>query len=161
MIVVAQRVSGAAVRVGTETVGRIGTGLCLLACAMDGDEDAEVVWLAHKLVGLRVFPDERGRAERSLHEAKGAALVVPQFTLAADWVRGRRPGFTRAALPRRAQELLGLLEDSLSAAGVEVARGRFGSQMTVELLNEGPFTLVLDSRLGPSPGPRVDAPRAS
>ncbi len=148
MIVVAQRVREAAVRVGDEVVGEIGPGLCLLVCAVQGDTREEVLWLANKIVDLRVFPDEDGRSQRSLMDVGGAALVVSQFTLAAEWRKGRRPGFTKAASPERAQELLAAFERELQSRGVPVAQGRFGAMMQLSLCNDGPFTLHLDSRPG-------------
>lgn len=152
MIVVLQRVGRAAVEVGGEVVASIGAGVCLLACAVQGDEDEDAHWLGGKIAGLRVFPDEQGRTNLSLSEVGGAALVVPQFTLAADWRKGRRPSFTRAAEPERATALLDVLAGPLREAGVEVAMGRFGAEMRVDLVNEGPFTLVLDSSVRPGSG---------
>jgi D-tyrosyl-tRNA(Tyr) deacylase len=146
VIIVAQRVREAAVRVDAEVVGEIRRGLCLLACAVHEDTDEEVRWLADKIADLRMFPDEEGRTNRSLLEVGGEALVVSQFTLAADWRKGRRPGFTRAAPPEDARRLVGLLEVRLRERGVVTASGRFGAAMDVSLCNEGPFTLVLDSR---------------
>lgn len=146
MIVVAQRVREASVTVGGEVVGQIGHGLCLLACAVQKDTDAEVVWLADKIADLRMFADGEGRTNDSLLDVQGEALVVSQFTLAADWRRGRRPGFTRAAPPEEARRLVQLLEDRLQERGVSTAHGRFGALMDVSICNEGPFTLHLDSR---------------
>ncbi len=149
MIVVAQRVAQAAVEVEGREVARIGRGLCLLACATAGDTPQEVDWLAGKLAGLRVFEDAGGHANLSLADVGGALLVVPQFTLAADWRKGRRPSFTAAAAPALARELVGRLADALAAHGLPVQRGAFGVAMRLALVNEGPFTLLLDSREGP------------
>ena len=146
MIVVAQRVREASVKVDGEVVGQIGHGLCLLACAVQQDTDAEVVWLADKIADLRMFADGEGRTNDSLLDVQGEALVVSQFTLAADWRRGRRPGFTRAAPPEEARRLVQLLEERLQERGVSTAHRRFGAEMDVSICNEGPFTLLLDSR---------------
>jgi len=150
MIVVAQRVREASVLVDGETVGAIDGGLCLLACALETDGDAEVLWLADKVVDLRLFADEEGRTNRSLAEVGGAALVVPQFTLAADWRKGRRPSFTRAASPEVAEVRLETLAGRLRSRSIPVAHGRFGAMMEVRIVNDGPFTLVLDSAAMPT-----------
>jgi D-tyrosyl-tRNA(Tyr) deacylase len=155
MIVVAQRVAQAAVEVEGQQVARIARGLCLLACAVAGDGEPEVDWLADKIAGLRVFEDADGRTNLALADVGGAVLLVPQFTLAADWRKGRRPAFTAAAAPQAAQELLATFAQRLAAQGVPVASGVFGAQMTVELVNDGPFTLVLDSRVLRERGPGV------
>ena len=149
MIVVAQRVREASVTVEGEVVGRIEGGLLLLACALSDDTEEEVAWLADKIADLRLFADEEGRTNRSLLEVGGAALVVPQFTLAADWRKGRRPSFTRAAPPEQAQAGVARLVAGLEARGLPVEQGRFGAMMDVRLWNEGPFTLVLDSAESP------------
>ena len=153
MIVVAQRVAQAAVEVEGREVARIACGLCLLACAVAGDGDAEVDWLADKIAGLRVFEDADGRTNLALADVGGAVLLVPQFTLAADWRKGRRPSFTAAAPPDEARRLLERLGAGLSARGVSVATGSFGASMRVALVNEGPFTLLLDSRERPAGRP--------
>jgi D-tyrosyl-tRNA(Tyr) deacylase len=149
MLVVVQRVARASVEVDGAVVARIGRGLLLLACAVVGDGDDEVDWLAGKLAGLRIFEDAEGRTNLALSDVRGEALLVPQFTLAADWRKGRRPSFDAAAPPELATRLLDRLGAGLTRAGLPVARGVFGAQMRVELLNEGPFTLVLDSRKRP------------
>ncbi len=146
MIVVLQRVARAAVTVDGAEVAAIGRGLCLLVGAVAGDETAAVVWLADKIATLRVFPDAAGATNLALGDVAGAALVVPQFTLAADWRKGRRPAFTAAAPPDEARLLLDAFTARLGKCGVPVATGRFGAQMAVHLVNDGPFTLVLDSR---------------
>ena len=149
MIVVAQRVSRAEVRVAGEVRGAIAHGLCLLACAVEDDEDRAVHWLADKIVDLRMFADAEDRTNLSLLDTAGAALVVPQFTLAADWRKGRRPSFTRSAEPGRAKALVATLCARLVERGVSVEQGVFGDTMSVSLTNDGPFTLVLDSALAP------------
>jgi len=153
MIVVAQRVAEAAVEVQGRELARIGRGLCLLACAVAGDTPAEVDWLAGKLADLRVFEDADGRTNLSLADVGGALLVVPQFTLAADWRRGRRPSFTAAAPPDQARALVERLAAALAARGLPVQRGAFGAAMRLALVNDGPFTLLLDSRAGRADGP--------
>ena len=153
MIVVAQRVAQAAVEVEGREVARIARGLCLLACAVTGDGDAEVDWLADKIWGLRVFEDDAGRTNLALADVGGAVLLVPQFTLAADWRKGRRPSFPAAAPPAEARRLLARLGAGLSERGLPVASGPFGAAMRVALINEGPFTLLLDSRERPAGQP--------
>ncbi|GJM22216.1 MAG: D-aminoacyl-tRNA deacylase [Planctomycetota bacterium] len=145
MIVVAQRVSRARVWVDDEVVGEIERGLCLLTCALNGDDAGDIEWLANKVANLRVFPKDADHGDRSLLDVNGAALVVPQFTLAADWRKGRRPSFLRAAPPEQGAALVQHFAACLERAGVHVAQGRFGANMQVELRNDGPFTLVLDS----------------
>jgi D-tyrosyl-tRNA(Tyr) deacylase len=145
MRLVVQRVSRAAVSVGGATVGSIGPGAVVLVGIGHGDSPGLVDRMADKLLGLRYFEDEAGRTNRSIAEAGGAYLVISQFTLLADLRRGRRPGFIDAAPPVLAERLVERFADRLHDAGVEVATGRFGASMAVELVNDGPFTLVLDS----------------
>jgi len=149
MLVVVQRVERASVEADDRVAASIGRGLLLLACAVDGDTDDEVDWLAGKIAGLRIFDDAAGLTNLGLAEVGGEVLLVPQFTLAADWRKGRRPSFTAAARPPEAARLLERLSAGLQAAGVTVRSGVFGAAMRVELLNQGPFTLVLDSRQRP------------
>ncbi len=144
MRIVAQRVSRATVRVDGETVGSIGAGLLVLVAFSGADGDAELAWMARKLTGLRVFPDEERRMNRSVREAGGSLLVVSQFTLYGDTSRGMRPSFTEAASPERAEGLYELFLDALRAEGVPVESGRFAAMMDVELVNDGPVTLILD-----------------
>lgn len=145
MRLVVQRVARASVRAGDELLSEIGVGAVVLAGIGRGD-DAEVVdRMADKLVGLRYFEDAEGRTNVAIDEVGGAILVVSQFTLYADLRRGRRPGFTPAAPPDEANALVERFVDALRGSGVSVATGRFGAEMVVELVNDGPFTLVLDS----------------
>jgi len=144
MRIVAQRVSRATVRVGGETVGSIGAGLLVLVAFSGTDGEAEPAWMARKLTGLRVFPDDERRMNRSVREAGGSLLVVSQFTLYGDTSRGMRPSFTEAASPERAEGLYELFLDALRAEGVPVESGRFAAMMDVELVNDGPVTLILD-----------------
>lgn len=141
---VAQRVSQASVRVSGVSVGEIGPGFLLLVGVEHGDGAADADALADKVVGLRVFADESGHMNRSLRDTQGAVLVVSQFTLLAALSRGRRPSFTAAAPPEIAEPLLDRLVARVAAAGVEVATGRFGAKMDVELVNDGPVTIVID-----------------
>ena len=138
-----QRVGEARVRVGGETVGEIGPGLCVFVGVARGDGDEDAAWLAGKLARLRIFPDEAGRFDRSLLETGGAALVVSQFTLLADTAKGNRPSFTEAAPPEQAEPLYERVCAELRALGIPVAQGVFGAKMEVELVNDGPVTIVL------------------
>lgn len=144
MRIVVQRVSRASVRVEEETVGSIGPGLLVLVAFSSTDGDEELAWMTRKLTGLRVFPDDERRMNRSVREAGGSLLVVSQFTLYGDTSRGMRPSFTGAASPERAEGLYQLLLEALRAEGVPVESGRFAAMMDVELVNDGPVTLILD-----------------
>ena len=140
-----QRVSEARVDVGDEVIGRTGPGLLILVCAMQGDTEAEADRLAAKIAKLRVFRDEAGKMNRSLVEAGGAALVVSQFTLAADTSRGNRPGFSAAAPPAAGERLYLHFAAALAALGPRVETGRFGADMAVSLTNDGPVTILLET----------------
>jgi D-tyrosyl-tRNA(Tyr) deacylase len=141
---IVQRVRSAAVRVAGETVGAIGRGLLVLAGVEKGDGPAQAAAAADKLAGLRVFDDGAGRMNLAAAAAEAGFLVVSQFTLAASLDRGRRPSFDRAAPPAVAEPLVAALVDDLRRRGFEVASGRFGARMEVELVNDGPVTFVLD-----------------
>ena len=145
MRIVLQRVSRASVRVSEEAVGSIGHGLLALIGVREGDDEAEAGRLATKTAELRIFPDDEGRFNRSLLECGYAVLVVSQFTLYGDTRKGRRPGFNGAASPETAEPLVEAYAQALSAQGATVARGRFGAHMEVELVNDGPVTIILDS----------------
>ncbi len=140
-----QRVSSADVKVDGETVGEIGPGLMILICAMQGDEEAQAAQLAKKAVNLRIFADENGKMNRSLLDIGGEALVVSQFTLAADTSRGNRPGFSSAAPPAEGEALYERFADLVAEYGVTVAKGRFGADMKVTLTNDGPITIWLET----------------
>jgi D-tyrosyl-tRNA(Tyr) deacylase len=140
-----QRTSGARVRVDGEVVGEIGAGLAILLGVGPDDDEAVADALARRAAGLRIFDDAAGKTNLSLLEVGGEALVVSQFTLYADTRRGRRPGFTGAAAPEVAERLYRRFTEALRALGVGVATGRFGALMAVELVNDGPFTIWLDS----------------
>lgn len=146
MRLVVQRVTHASVREGDELLGEIGLGAVVLAGIGIDDDDAIVDRMADKLVGLRYFADAEGRTNLAIADVGGAFLVVSQFTLYADVSRGRRPGFTRAALPEQAVPLVDRLVERLREARAPVQTGRFGAEMQVELVNDGPFTIVLDSQ---------------
>jgi D-aminoacyl-tRNA deacylase len=142
---VIQRVSGAQVVADGEIVGEIGAGLCVLlgVARQDGEEEAER--LAGRVARLRIFENEESRFDRSLLDIGGHALVVSQFTLIADTTKGNRPSFTDAAPPQQAEPLYEAFYAALAAQGVEVATGRFGARMTLELVNDGPVTVVLET----------------
>jgi D-tyrosyl-tRNA(Tyr) deacylase len=139
MKAVVQRVTRASVTPG----GAIGPGLCVLLGVAAGDGEEDAVRLAEKVARLRIFQNDEGKFDRSLLDTSGAALVVSQFTLLADTSRGNRPSFSGAARPEEAEPLYGRFADALRALGVEVATGVFGARMTVELVNDGPVTIVL------------------
>jgi D-aminoacyl-tRNA deacylase len=138
-----QRVSEARVRVDGRTVGEIGPGLCVLLGVARDDREELAVRLAARVARLRVFPDEDGRFDRSLLDVGGAALVVSQFTLIADMAKGNRPSFTEAAPPELAEPLYERFCAELRGFGVPVETGVFGARMAVELVNDGPVTVVL------------------
>lgn len=140
-----QRVRHAAVRVGDETVGAIDGGLLILLGVGVNDDETRAAWLARKCAELRIFDDEEGHLNRSLLDVEGAALVVSQFTLYGDPRKGRRPSYAGAAPPERAAALLRAFCEHLRAAGVPVSEGRFGARMEVELLNDGPVTLMVEA----------------
>jgi D-tyrosyl-tRNA(Tyr) deacylase len=140
-----QRVTRAEVRVGGDTVGEIGRGLVVLVGVGPDDDDAVANGLARQVAELRIFADDEGRTNLSLLDVEGGALVVSQFTLFADTHRGRRPGFSGAAPPDQAERLYERFAGALSALGITVATGRFGASMAVELVNDGPFTIWLDT----------------
>jgi len=146
MKAVLQRVAGARVRVGEETAGEIGAGLCVLLGIARGDGAAESSRLAERVARLRIFENEKGRFDRSLLDTGGEALVVSQFTLLADGKgqRGARPDFSGAARPDVAEPLYERFCEELRAHGVPVETGVFGARMQVELVNDGPVTIVLD-----------------
>jgi D-tyrosyl-tRNA(Tyr) deacylase len=143
---VVQRVARAEVRTGSEVAGRIDAGVCILLGVGRGDGPAQVDRLAGKVARLRIFPDEEGRFDRSLLDTGGGALVVSQFTLYGDARKGNRPSFTEAADPDDAEPLYEAFCEALAAAGVgPVERGRFGASMQVELVNDGPVTILLEA----------------
>jgi D-tyrosyl-tRNA(Tyr) deacylase len=146
MRAVVQRVSRAAVRVDSAVVGAIDTGLCILLCAMAGDTEADCAFVARKLASLRIFTDAEGRMNRSVSDTGGSLLCVSQFTLAADTTSGTRPSFSNAAAPEEGERWFERTVALLREQGLEVATGVFGAKMEVELVNDGPVTILLDSR---------------
>ena len=144
MRAVCQRVSRAEVRVGGESVGKIARGLVVLLGIARDDAPAQAERLAGKVARLRIFEDDAGKFARSLLDVDGSALVVSQFTLIADTRKGNRPSFVDAARPEQAEPLYQSFCAALAEAGVPVARGRFGARMEVELVNDGPVTIVLE-----------------
>lgn len=139
-----QRVTEASVTVDGDTIGQIGPGLMILVCAMQGDGPAQSAKLAAKVSKLRIFKDADGRMNRSILDTGGDALVVSQFTLAADTSRGNRPGFSTAAPPAEGEALYETFKQDLAELGIPVASGRFGADMAVSLVNDGPVTIWLD-----------------
>ena len=146
MRAVIQRVSEASVTVDQQTVGAIGQGLMVLLGVAQGDTSQEAKSLAEKTAGLRIFEDDAGKMNRSVEEIGGSLLVVSQFTLLGDCRKGRRPGFTDAAPPELADQLYEEYVATLRSRGVNVATGVFRADMQVALVNDGPVTMLLDSR---------------
>jgi D-tyrosyl-tRNA(Tyr) deacylase len=146
-----QRVTRAEVTVEGRSTGRIGAGLLVLLGVTHQDGPDDVAWLARRIAGLRVFADAEGRMNLNLSASGGAALVVPQFTLYGDARRGQRPDFTAAARPEHAEPLCAAFCDALAGAGVPVERGVFRAHMVVELVNDGPVTLMIESPASNAP----------
>lgn len=145
MKAVLQRVKKASVEVEGQEVANIGTGLLVFLGVAEGDRQEDALFLAQKTVDLRIFSDENGKMNLSLLEIQKEALVVSQFTLLADWRKGRRPGFTKAARPEIGQQLYEYYADCIAERGIVVARGVFGADMQVGLINDGPVTLLLET----------------
>lgn len=150
MKAVLQRVSEASVTVDGEVVGRIGAGLLVLLCAERGDTDTHADRMLAKILKLRIFSDDTGKMNRSVQDVAGGLLVVSQFTLAADTTGGNRPGFSSAAAPAEGLRLYGYFVDQARKAHNPVQTGRFGSDMRVALVNDGPVTIAL--HIAPAPG---------
>jgi D-tyrosyl-tRNA(Tyr) deacylase len=144
MRIVLQRVSRARVTIEERVSGEIGRGLLLLVGFREGDTEESLRWMAEKVVGLRIFPDDEGKMNRSVDEIGGGLLVVSQFTLYGDTRKGRRPSFIEAARPEVAIPLYERFVEMLRESGLPVGTGEFGAMMDVELVNEGPVTLVLE-----------------
>ena len=144
MRIVLQRVNRASVDVAGETTGRIEIGLLALVGVADGDDENDARTASAKIVGMRIFPDAEGKMNRSVADAGGAILLVSQFTLLGDVRKGRRPAFTEAAPPDLAIPILEALSDAIEATGVAVEHGRFGAHMVVDLVNDGPVTIVFE-----------------
>ncbi len=146
MRAVIQRVSEASVSVDGDTIAAISRGLLVLLAVHETDTHADAVYVAEKIAGLRVFPDQEGKMNLPVTETEGEVLVISQFTLYGDVRRGRRPSFVEAAQPEVAIPLYERVCESVANAGVRVARGSFGAHMEVRLVNDGPVTILLDSR---------------
>ena len=145
MRAVVQRVSRAEVRVDGEVTGSIGHGILLLLAAGEGDEDSDIDWMLEKVTHLRIFADDEGKMNRSVLDVGGGLLVVSQFTLYGDCRKGRRPSFVKAMEPVGAEAMYEEFVKRARALGIEVATGRFAAMMDVELVNDGPVTLLIDS----------------
>jgi len=145
MRAVVQRVSRAQVTVNGNIAGEIGLGLLVLVGVGAADTEADAAYLAEKISGLRIFEDEHGKMNRSVQDAGGSVLAVSQFTLYGDVRRGKRPSFDAAATPEKARQLYECFVEGIRAAGLRCETGRFQEMMTVELVNEGPVTILLDS----------------
>lgn len=139
-----QRVTEASVTVEGEVIGEISNGLLILICAMQGDDPSNADALASKISKLRIFTDEAGKMNRSVLDTGGAALVVSQFTLAADTSRGNRPGFSAASPPDQGRVLYEYFTEQLRSHGISTATGQFGADMAVKLVNDGPVTIWMD-----------------
>ena len=144
MRVLLQRAAQASVSVDSQTIAAIGPGLLAFVGVFPADDEAQAQWLADKTLGLRIFPDGQKPMNRSVVEVGGAILVVSQFTLAGDVRKGKRPSFTSAAPPKQAEQLYERYVSGLKAGGVEVQTGRFGANMQVALVNDGPVTFLLE-----------------
>ena len=140
-----QRVTEAEVKVEGQKVGSTGAGLLILICAMAGDTEAEADQLINKITKLRIFKDDADKMNKSIMDIGGSALVVSQFTLAADTKRGNRPGFSNAASPDKGRAVYEYFADGLAQEGVPVETGKFGADMKVSLINDGPVTIWLDT----------------
>lgn len=147
MIAVLQRVKESSVTVEGQRIAEIGAGLMILLGVFESDTEADADFLAAKSSVLRIFSDESGKMNRSILESGGSALVVSQFTLCGDWLKGRRPSFSKAASPEKGEKLYRYFCQQLEKAGIAVQTGRFGAMMDVALINDGPVTFVLDSKL--------------
>ena len=139
-----QRVAEASVAVEGQTIGRCGPGLLIFVCAMQGDTGDDVDRLAARISKLRIFPDAGGRMNRSILDAGGAALIISQFPLAADTSRGNRPGFSAAAPPDEGSRLYEHFAERIATLGIRAETGRFGADMKVSLVNDGPVTIFME-----------------
>ena len=149
MRIVLQRVKEASVTVAGDRISHIGPGLLLLVGVADGDGEPEADWLAEKVAGLRIMPDQAGKMNLSVKDTDGAVLAVSQFTLLADTRKGKRPSFVKAAPPEKATRLFDYFCERIHSAGVAtVEKGRFGAMMDVHLINDGPVTIVLERDSG-------------
>ena len=145
MIAVLQRVTTGKVKIGDRIVGDIDNGLVILLGVHRDDKEEDIIFLADKVIGLRIFNDNNGKMNISLQDAEGSVLVISQFTLCGDWRKGRRPSFTKAADPHKGKLLYDRFIDAVRSRGINVETGEFGAAMDVSLVNSGPVTFVLDS----------------
>ena len=145
MIAVLQRVTTGKVKIGDRIVGDINNGLVILLGVHRDDKEEDIIFLADKVIGLRIFNDNNGKMNISLQDADGSVLVISQFTLCGDWRKGRRPSFTKAADPDKGKLLYDGVIDAVKRRGINVETGEFGAAMDVSLVNNGPVTFVLDS----------------
>ena len=145
MIAVLQRVTTGKVKIGDRIIGDIDNGLVILLGVHRDDKEEDIIFLADKVIGLRVFDDNNGKMNISLQDAEGSVLVISQFTLCGDWRKGRRPSFTKAADPDKGKLLYEGFIDAVKSRGINVETGEFGAAMDVSLVNSGPVTFVLDS----------------
>jgi len=145
MIAVLQRVTTGKVKIGDRIVGDIDNGLVILLGVHRDDKEEDIIFLADKVIGLRVFDDNNGKMNISLQDSEGSVLVISQFTLCGDWRKGRRPSFTKAADPDKGKLLYDGFIDAVRSRGINVETGEFGAAMDVSLVNSGPVTFVLDS----------------
>ena len=145
MIAVLQRVTTGKVKIGDRIVGNIDNGLVILLGVHRDDKEEDIIFLADKVIGLRIFNDNNGKMNISLQDANGSVLVISQFTLCGDWRKGRRPSFTKAADPDKGKLLYDGFIDAVRSRGINVETGEFGAAMDVSLVNSGPVTFVLDS----------------
>ena len=145
MIAVLQRVTTGKVKFGDRIVGDIDNGLVILLGVHRDDKEEDIIFLADKVIGLRIFNDNNGKMNISLQDAEGSVLVISQFTLCGDWRKGRRPSFTKAADPDKGKLLYEGFIDAVRSRGINVETGEFGAAMDVSLVNSGPVTFVLDS----------------
>ena len=146
MKIVVQRVSQASVKVSREIVGEISKGLLLLVGIEENDEKEDAEWLSKKILDLRIFSDEEGKMNRSVKDINGEILCVSQFTLIADYKKGNRPSFIKAAKPQKAIPLFEYFKGLIKSSGLKTENGIFGADMKVSLLNDGPVTIVMDSK---------------
>ena len=145
MIAVLQRVTTGKVKIGDRIVGDIDNGLVILLGVHRDDKEEDIIFLADKVIGLRVFDDNNGKMNISLQDSEGSVLVISQFTLCGDWRKGRRPSFTKAADPDKGKVLYDGFINTVRSRGINVETGEFGAAMDVSLVNSGPVTFVLDS----------------
>lgn len=145
MIALLQRVSNAEVTIKNQTTGKISHGLLIFLGVFHNDTEKDVQFLTDKISGFRIFNDKSGKMNLSIQDVNGSALVVSQFTLCADWKKGRRPSFTHAAIPEKGEQLYNKFTNQLAQNGIHVETGIFGAMMDVKLTNDGPVTFMLDT----------------